>query len=496
MRVKGDGIFSINTSATGGFGSAGISLPEAVVVIDGGGSFPPVTTNLAYHLDAQTGIYSDAGVTEATNGQAIQQINDQSGNGITGSQTTAGEQSTYAVASLNGKNTIRIETDRYLLSPTLDLGGQYVFHFLYKKDATTDKAVIIGSGTKYIFDNSNDYFYGANTIFYNGGHILDYSVMTLVVDETGDNTMSLYQNGIKIGTVVSNTTSTISFDALFNRALYTSTGEFNIGDIVAYSALQSNDDMESIVDGMNTKYGEVYLPKTDASTPPTVGTTTLEWYHNPDIDTYSDMGFTAATNLDFIRGAKTSEGAFTSLSQDVAANQMQFKNTVLPNSKASYYKGGADYMNMSDAKVFTASESFVAYSVHKKNADGTNAIFGQLYSAYNTIMEWSLGRVYFGDAGGLTSVNVTTTTDTVVRAYVIDRTAQLLRVYQNGSQVATVDITARNQSATFDIMFNRNTLGNGQIDHGITLLYRGLHDATDVGTVSDWLNSYYGDLIY
>jgi hypothetical protein len=111
-------------------------------------------------------------------------------------------------------------------------------------------------------------------------------------------------------------------------------------------------------------------------------------------------------------------------------------------------------------------------------------------------MEWSLGRVYFGDAGGLTSVNVTTTTDTVVRAYVIDRTAQLLRVYQNGSQVATVDITARNQSTTFDIMFNRNTLGNGQIDHGITLLYRGLHDATDVGTVSDWLNAYYGDLIY
>jgi hypothetical protein len=486
--IKGDRILNVGTPAGGG---VSIIANDPVSGGDTPSVFPPVTTNLAYHLDAQTGIYSDAGVTEATNGQAIQQINDQSGNGITGSQTTAGEQSTYAVASLNGKNTIR-----NLLSTTLDLGGQYVFHFLYKKDATTDKAVIIGSGTKYIFDNSNDYFYGPNTIFYNGGHILDYSVMTLVVDETGDNTMSLYQNGIKIGTVVSNTTSTISFDALFNRALYTSTGEFNIGDIVAYSALQSNDDMESIVDGMNTKYGEVYLPKTDASTPPTVGTTTLEWYHNPDLDTYSDMGFTAATNLDFIRGAKTSEGAFTSLSQDIAANQMQFKNTVLPNSKASYYKGGADYMNMSDAKVFTASESFVAYSVHKKNADGTNAIFGQLYSAYNTIMEWSLGRVYFGDAGGVTSVNVTTTTDTVVRAYVIDRTAQLLRVYQNGSQVATVDITARNQSATFDIMFNRNTLGNGQIDHGITLLYRGLHSATDVGTVSDWLNAYYGDLIY
>ena len=58
MKVKGDGIFSINTSASGGFGNAGISLPETVAASSGGDS-PPITDNLSIYLNPDADTYSD-----------------------------------------------------------------------------------------------------------------------------------------------------------------------------------------------------------------------------------------------------------------------------------------------------------------------------------------------------------------------------------------------------------------------------------------------------
>jgi hypothetical protein len=225
-------------------------------------------------------------------------------------------------------------------------------------------------------------------------------------------------------------------------------------------------------------------------------TTALEIYHNPDVESYSDDGTTLAVNGDYVRKGNFVIESGKYIEQSNATKQMQYKTTVLPNGKASYYKASNDNMFLSENYVFTASESFIAYSVHKRANTGSNAIFGKHSSGNNTIMDWGAGTVFFGDNGGLTSVGTTITLNTVVRAYVIDRTAQLLRVYENGSQIASVDITARNQSTTFDLMFNRHTYGTGSIDFGITLLYRDLHDATQVGQISDWMNTYYGDLIY
>ena len=90
----------------------------------GGGGFTPITADLAFFLDAQTGIFSDAGSTEATNGQAIQQINDQSTSALTAINTEVGFQATYAVASVNGLNSLRLENnnakDAYLLSSNVN----------------------------------------------------------------------------------------------------------------------------------------------------------------------------------------------------------------------------------------------------------------------------------------------------------------------------------------------------------------------------------------
>lgn len=55
---------------------------------------------------ATAGVYSDAGTTLATDGQTVQQWNDQSGNGNNISQATSGKRPTYNAAGFNSKQTV------------------------------------------------------------------------------------------------------------------------------------------------------------------------------------------------------------------------------------------------------------------------------------------------------------------------------------------------------------------------------------------------------
>ena len=474
----------------------------------GGGGFTPIETDLAYFLNAQTGIYSDAGITEATDGQAIQQINDQSSAGITATNTEVGFQATYAVASVNGLNSLRLENnnakDAYLLSSNVNVTNLFTIHWVYKKDALSDSAIIL-SATNQPLRLDSGYMYLLQGGSFAGGNSQgdEWSIATFVCKK-GDASVSVYFNtqlfinGIYMGGTSSSAPATQAIDRLFQRPS-SRTGEFNVGDILIYTQAQSNTDIATTQNGLNSKYGNLYpLIDDTVPSPPTIGSTVLEWYNNPDYNTYSDIGTTLATDLDYIRSNRITTGDFDSMIQNTASEQMQYKTSVLPNSKASYYKGGKDYMHMSDTKVFTSSESFVAYSVHKRtNVNGNNAIFGKEGNYNNVIMDWNGGIIYYKANSGTASITgITNTTDTIIRAYVIDRTAQLFKVYENGVEIGSVSTSALTADTTFDIMFNRWVNGTGTIDHGITLLYRGLHSATDVGTVSTWLNAYYGGLIY
>ena len=503
--IKGDRILSIGTPAGGG-----ISIVASEPVSGGGGDagFTPIATDLLFFLDAQTGIYSDAGSTEATNGQAIQQINDQSTAGITASNTNVGYQATYEAPSINGLNSIRLENnnalDTYLLSSSVNVTNLFTIHWVYKKDDLADAGLIL-SAYQQLLSDENAYTYLLQGSGFNGGNSQgnEWSIATFILRK-GDPSQSasfnaeFLINGVSLGKFSSNAPATQAIDRLFQRPS-ARTGEYNVGDVLIYGAVQSIADVGFTQNGLNDKYGELYLPiDTSLPTPPTIGSTTLEWYHNPDFNTYSDIGTTTATNLDYIRSAKITTGDFSSMVQNTASEQMQYKTNTLPNGKSSYYKGGKDYMHMNEEKVFTSSESFVAYSVHKRVAvSGNNAIFGKEADYDNTIMDWNTGYVYYrANSGSAIVTGMTNTTNTVVRAYVIDRTAQLFRVYENGVEQGTASTASITADTTFDLMFNRWVGGTGTIEHGITLLYRGLHDATDVGTVSDWLNAYYGDLIY
>ncbi len=498
--IKGDNIIGVGTpNSSQGVGFISLKPTSS----GGGGGFTPVVTNLAFFLDAQKGIFTDAGSTEATDGQAIQQINDQSTSAITATNTEVGFQATYAVASVNGLNSLRLEInnakDAYLLSSNINVTNLYTVHFIFKKDTVADASVIMSAYQQLFGEGANGYTYlfqGTTYNSYDGGD--DWTVASFVQKDGDTGKFQYYINGILMTSAGSSAPASFAIDRLFQRPS-ARIGEFNVADILVYTQPQNLSDVAFTQNGLNTKYQNLFIPIDNTlDTPPTIGSTTLEWYHNPDYNTYSDVAQTAIANLDYIRSAKVTSSDMASLHQPTASKQMQYKTSALPNGKASYYKGGADYMIMSEAKVFTSSQSFVAYSVHKRGTTtGNNAIFGKENDYDNSIMDWNGGIIYYkANSGTATISGITHTTNTVVRAYVIDRTAQLFKVYENGVEIGSASTTAVTADTTFDLMFNRWVNGTGTIDHGITLLYRGLHDDTDVSTVSTWLNNYYGGLIY
>ena len=102
MKVKGDGIFSINTSSSGGFGNAGISLPETVADAGGGGDSPPITDNLSVYFNPDVEVYSDDIETLAIDGDNVRQFNDQSGNGNTLDGSSGSLQPIYDTTTFSG----------------------------------------------------------------------------------------------------------------------------------------------------------------------------------------------------------------------------------------------------------------------------------------------------------------------------------------------------------------------------------------------------------
>lgn len=79
------------------------------------------TSTLKLWLRADKGVFTDAGVTPAANGQAVQQWNDQSGNKLHGAQAFAKYRPVLTATSFNGFPALTFSANGTLLNATLDI---------------------------------------------------------------------------------------------------------------------------------------------------------------------------------------------------------------------------------------------------------------------------------------------------------------------------------------------------------------------------------------
>lgn len=275
MRVKGDGIFSINTSATGGFGSAGISLPEAVV--EAGGGTIPITDNMEgrYSAFSADGVYSDGGVTTITNEGLVQQIDDLSPNGNNATQTTAADKIQW-VENYNSSGYPAFFTSNTVQpKAVMDLGS--IISVTNSQDFTIYVVCEQGSMTSFMPVGGGNVGAGAAGIGVGfGGKMMfmgdsyaqvvdtsDITVMTgrnvrtFVQDRT--NVFSaVYEDGVKRFDVNAVQNQTMSFGKLFNRhyddAFAGSAGDAFM-EIIIYRGAHTVEQIEEMESFLKTRWG-------------------------------------------------------------------------------------------------------------------------------------------------------------------------------------------------------------------------------------------------
>jgi hypothetical protein len=112
---------------------------------------PPATilgSMLYGYWEASSGVYSDAGSTLATNGQTVQQWNDQSGNGRHWSQATGGNRPTLKTGIVNRLPVIRFDGSSSFmkLAAAFSPAGAYTIIFVMATSSTADQICLSLTG--------------------------------------------------------------------------------------------------------------------------------------------------------------------------------------------------------------------------------------------------------------------------------------------------------------------------------------------------------------
>jgi hypothetical protein len=233
-------------------------------------------------------------------------------------------------------------------------------------------------------------------------------------------------------------------------------------------------------------------------TPPI--TSNLEVYYNPDVEVYSDAGSTLAANGDNIRQFNDQSGNSNTLVQTAASLQPFYNVGALGVGLGSIQITAADHFDSTNPLLFTQPDAnFTFYLVFKKNElDINHYVMGQSSPLTGNTRIWLRDGYYQTYDSGGTNAFVASTEDTNLTLIAItintsgSASEQRYKVYKNGSLLGS---TTRDFGS--DFRFNKfygvnwSGIASKTIYCGAMLFYDGVHDATDVGTISDWLNDKY-----
>jgi len=233
-------------------------------------------------LKADAGVYSDAGITPATNGQPVQQWNDQSGNNYHLSQLTAGVKPTLASTSVNGKPALLFDGDD-MLSSLSQINWNSTTNndiFIVCKSTSPDNMLIESSpstvannGAFYIIDNYTAGGYGVTgalkgtngsfrTFKNSGGFIACTKIYQITQDMNlpGTNAIKIKYNnqflsddgGYNAGTPAGGLSNHFLYAGRRSDNTYGLIG--NIAEIIAYPSKLSETRAQEVYNYLNQKY--------------------------------------------------------------------------------------------------------------------------------------------------------------------------------------------------------------------------------------------------
>ena len=221
-------------------------------------------------------------------------------------------------------------------------------------------------------------------------------------------------------------------------------------------------------------------------------TSNLELFIDVESEVYSNTGTILAVDGDNIRQINDQSGNGNTLEQSTASSQFVYTADALGTGNFGLYKAAlADHMDFaSTLSIDSATTGGITfYSVYDKtNVSGISYLFGTTDNNFNRILEYGNHSIYFQDTDGDTHyASFTNSTDLAIRAFTLDTSTDTVSTYENGSLINSSSLSKTWGTFNFEQFWGGSMTGY----IGNTLLFSDVHDATQVGTMSDWLNAKY-----
>jgi hypothetical protein len=294
----------------------------------------------------------------------------------------------------------------------------------------------------------------------------------------------MYINGALIGEAPSGSyyaTNPLPFT--IGKLYANGTAFMNAGNVLFYTDKHDSTQVLQVSEWLGDKYDLLVAPITE----------NLEFYVSPDKEVYSDAGTTLATNGDSIRQINDLSGNDNTIEQATASHQFEYVEDHFGTGKAAIYKDIAHGPHMDFASTLSidgSTKSLTFYSVYDKTNNSTiSYLFGTTDGNFNRILEYNNHSIYIQDTDGDTHyASITDTRDLAIRAFTLDTSTDTIKTYDNGELDGNSTLSKTWGTFNFDSFWgSANTTYIGD-----TLLFSDVHDADQVETMSDWLNSKYG----
>ena len=452
-------------------------------------NMPPITDQLSIYLDPDYGVFSDDGHTLAVDGDNIRQMWDRSATGNTMNQTTAIQQPIYDTTTFSNGNAAIYAINDFLGTTTdlsVGVNDEYTLYMVYKKPSNSNIYYAIrGSGGYPRFEHLTTAIrfrdnQGGNTPWtYTDNTDLKVIAITLDRNITTNGEHKLYVNGAYTAL----RDYTINWDVDISRIFANSTYGMHYGSFLWYDGKHSASQVLQVSQWLGDKYGFLVAPITE----------NLEFYISPDKEVYSDAGTTSVTDGDSIRQINDLSGNDNTIEQSTASHQFEYVEDHFGTGKAAIHKDTAHGPHMDFASTLSIDSATTGgitfYTVYDKtNLSAISYLFGTTDNNFNRILEYNNHSLYIQDTDGDTHyASFTNSTDLAIRAFTLDTSTDIVSTYENGS---LVDSSYKSKTwGTFNFDSFWGSANTSYI--GDTLLFSDVHDATQVETMSDWLNSKY-----
>jgi hypothetical protein len=219
-------------------------------------------------------------------------------------------------------------------------------------------------------------------------------------------------------------------------------------------------------------------------------TDNLTTYLDPDYAVFSDEGNSLAVDGDNIRQMWDRSATGNTLNQTTASYQPLYDTTTFGNGNAAIYAIN-DYLGTTTDLSVGVNDDYTLYMVYKK-ASNSNTYYAIRGSGGYPRFEHLTNKIQFRDnQGSGASWTYSDNTDLKVIALTLDRNVTTNgehKLYVNGAYTALRDYTI-NWDIDISRIFANATNG---MYYGSFLWYSGVaHSASDVASISDWLNTKY-----